>query len=88
MKNIILGLGVVMALASCQNVVLTKPGATQADYQSDMNQCDYEATGHTQATDYSYNTMIGQEFDRAQRKKDLILRCMKAKGWEPQSVRN
>ena len=82
MKNkmfLIVGFGL---LSSCANVVLEKAGASQIEYQQDMNQCEYEASSHTQNTDYSMGTMFGQELDRAMRKRELILKCMKTKGWE------
>lgn len=70
------------ALCGC-TTVLYKDGATQADYQRDFGQCDYEVSLHAGGIDNSYGTMVGQEFDLALRKKELILKCMKNKGWEP-----
>lgn len=71
----------VLVLGGC-TTVLYKDGATQADYQRDFGQCDYEVSLHAGGVDNSYGTMVGQEFDLALRKKELILKCMRNKGWE------
>lgn len=71
-----------MALCGC-TTVLYKDGATQADYQRDFGQCDYEVSLHVNSVDNSYGTMVGQEFDLALRKKELIIKCMRNMGWEP-----
>jgi uncharacterized protein YceK len=81
MKYIFLIIGVLL-LGGC-TTVLYKDGATQADYQSDFGQCDYEVSLHANGVDNSYRTMIGQEFDVALRKKELMLKCMRNKGWAP-----
>lgn len=49
--------------------------------QQDSAQCDYETSAATQTTDYGFKTMFGQELDRAVRKNDLAVQCMRAKGW-------
>lgn len=71
-----------LTLCGC-TTVLYKDGATQADYKRDFGQCDYEVALHAQGADQSLNTMFGQELDLAMRKKELILKCMQNKGWEP-----
>lgn len=68
-------------LCGC-TTVLYKDGATQADYQRDFSQCDYEVSLHSQGVDNSYRSMVGKEVDLAMRKKELILKCMLNKGWE------
>jgi len=80
MKNILFVISVLM-LGGC-TTVLYKDGASQSDYQRDFGQCDYEVSLHTNSVDNSYGTMVGQEFDLALRKKELILKCMRNKGWE------
>jgi hypothetical protein len=65
---------------SC-TTTLHKEGASQADYQSDYNDCNYQVTLQAGQVDNSLNTMIGQEFELAYRKKNLILSCMYNKGW-------
>lgn len=78
-----------MILVSCAilivgcTTVLYKDGATQEDYKTDFNECDYEASLHVGGVNNSYGTMFGQELDLAMRKKELILKCMRNKGWEP-----
>jgi hypothetical protein len=56
-------------------------GKGESDLPQAMAQCDYETSAATQATDYSFRSIIGQEMDRASRKSDLNVRCMGAKGW-------
>lgn len=43
--------------------------------------CDYETTAATQGTDYSFRSSLGQELDRAIRKRDLEQKCMAANGF-------
>ena len=60
--------------------------ADQKQFNRDQSQCEYEATASTQQTDYSYRTGFGQELDRAMRKADLRVLCMKAKGYIQQPL--
>lgn len=72
------------ALAGCatqQPMIFDKEGATQAEYDQAWARCDYETSAATQGTDYSFNTILGQELDRAMRKRDLIVKCMAAHGF-------
>lgn len=61
--------------------LLTREGATLDDYNSDIARCDYETSAATQGTDPGLRTVVGQEFDRASRKNDLMKKCMLARGW-------
>ena len=80
MKHFVL---LVALLAGCApRYLLTREGATIDNYNSDIARCDYETSAATQGTDYSYRTILGQEFDRASRKNDLMKKCMLAKGWK------
>lgn len=55
-------------------------------FDKDVAQCDYETSAATQQTDYGYNTIFGQELDRAVRKRNLTEQCMKAKGYYSQRI--
>ncbi|MGZ3856441.1 MAG: hypothetical protein ACXVKO_09300, partial [Bacteriovorax sp.] len=68
-------------LSGCTTVYY-KAGATQEEYQKDISQCEYEVSLHVNQVDNSYSTMVGQEFDLALRKRDLIKQCMLNKAWE------
>ena len=73
----------VLIFAGCQQrYLLSRDGATQDDYNRDVATCDYEASAATQSTDYSLGSILGQELDRANRKNDLMFKCMEAKGWK------
>lgn len=77
-------LALALSLTACavpQHIVWNKPGAVEADYNRDAAQCDYETSAATQGTDYSYSSIFGQELDRSLRKKDILKKCMVAKGW-------
>lgn len=65
-------------------VKLVKAGATQADFDQAVAQCEYEAAVATQVTTPGYRTAFGQELDREMRKRELMLPCMKAKGFRPE----
>jgi len=82
MKRVLL-ICLAASLVGCANrgVALTKPGASSSDFDADKARCDYETTASTQGTNYTYNTMFGQELDRALRKNELMTMCMRAKGW-------
>ncbi len=79
------GLVLLIFLAGCaQPTLMVKPGATQADIAKDKAQCDYETSAATQTTDYGYRTIFGQELDRALRKRELMQKCLIARGYIPQ----
>lgn len=71
----------VAGCAAPQPMIFDKAGATQADYDRSWARCDYETSAATQGTDYTFGTIIGQELDRAMRKRDLIVKCMGAEGF-------
>ena len=70
-----------LAVAGCATPppdAWTKQGG---DLVADMARCEYEAAAATQGTDPAMRTIIGQELDRAIRRKELSRMCMTAKGW-------
>lgn len=78
-----LAIVLVLALAGCApRYLLTRDGATLDDYNGDIAKCDYETSAATQGIDPSLRSMFGQELDRANRKNDLMLKCMLARGWK------
>ena len=75
-----------IVLSGCaQPVVWLKPGFTQADFNRDKAQCDYETSGATQNVDYGYRTVFGQALDQALRKQGLMHKCFIARGYTAQS---
>lgn len=85
MKTLILLL-TATALSGCLAtgpVHMVKAGASTSDFESDYRKCDYEATVATQATTPGMRSMIGEEIDRAMRKRDLMVRCLSVQGWRP-----
>lgn len=61
------------------------PGATLSLQQA-TDRCDYETSAATQSTDYSFRTSFGQELDRAMRKDALMIKCMRAQGFQQVTV--
>lgn len=55
---------------------------TTMSYDRAEARCDYETSAATQGTDYSYRSSLGQELDRALRKRDLTDKCMRAQGFQ------
>ena len=70
--------------ACAQKRMFTKPGFTQAQWEQDLAQCEYEASGATQNVDPGLRTVFGQALDQALRKNELIALCLRAKGYEEQ----
>jgi hypothetical protein len=71
------------ALLSACTTTLTKPGASNQDFQRDLAACEYEAEkyGHTDMWG-STGAMAG--FEEGMRKNKLTRMCMAQKGWTPQ----
>lgn len=89
MKKLFILTVLAAALAGCAtqpNRQWVKPGATQADFDQHVAQCDYETTAATQSTDYGLRTSFGQELDRAMRKKELMGLCLVAKGYHQEPI--
>lgn len=83
MKVIALSIAVLLSGCAAVNepLVFDKPGATQTDFNQAWARCDYQTSAATTATDYTYATIIGQELDRATRKRELTIKCMTAEGF-------
>lgn len=87
MKKLILAF--LLAFAGCASqpsYVWDHPTGDRAQFDRDKAQCEYEATAATQQTDYSYRTGFGQELDRAIRRSDLGVMCMKARGYTQRPI--
>lgn len=71
------------ALAGCaaSPTVLEKPGLTEAEFEADKRFCEFEVMKSTQGTDPTLRTVVGQELDRAMRQRDLMMSCMRMKGY-------
>lgn len=77
----------VAVLSGCaQKKIFTKSGFTQAEWEQDLAQCQYEAASSTQGVDYSYQTVFGQSLDQALRRRDLVELCLRAKGYVEQKA--
>lgn len=68
------------ALCGCAHTVMVKPGATDADFQSDKSACEYEAMKYAGDGDPALSA-IGQGFDIAMKRANLTKACMRQKGW-------
>lgn len=77
-----------LALPGCahQQTMWAKDGATPDQFERDKAQCIYEASAATQQTTPGYRTAFGQELDRAMRRNELAVLCMKARGYSQQVV--
>lgn len=78
-----------LLLSSCATqpqFVWDHPTGNQAQFERDRAQCEYETASATQQTDYSYRSVFGQELDRAMRRRDLGVLCMKAKGYQQRAL--
>ncbi|NJC36414.1 hypothetical protein GGR60_000904 [Xanthomonas arboricola] len=72
---------VTIGLCGCaQNGYFTKPGGTDADFQSDKTACEYEALKYAGSSDPSLGA-FGQALEAATRKNQLIKACLQQKGW-------
>lgn len=60
--------------------------AATLSLQQATDRCDYETSAATQSTDYSFRTSFGQELDRAMRKDALMIKCMRAQGFQQVSI--
>jgi hypothetical protein len=69
------------AVAPQQPITWYKDGASQRDFDQAAAQCEYEVSAATQGTDPTLRTVFGQELDRAQRQRDLGIKCLRAKGF-------
>lgn len=74
----------VVGCAAPKPVIWNRPGGTQTEFDQDTARCDYETSAATQVTDNSFSTILGREYDRAVRKKELFGKCMVARGWTAQ----
>jgi len=86
---------VALALTGCamQPIICNRSGATRADYDRDVAQCEYESASAT--VTYGSSTPpartlggaigqgIGIGMGRAMARNDLAIMCMRAKGWRP-----
>jgi len=86
MKKIIVVISILMFIG-CAQTMLVKDGVTREDFERDKARCIYETSCATQSIDYSLHTIFGQELDRALRQKDLIIKCMQAKGYSIENTK-
>ncbi|WP_313242095.1 hypothetical protein [Stenotrophomonas sp.] len=82
MKLAIAGLSLMLLAGCAQNVYFTKPGGTDADFQTDKSACDYEAMKYAGGYDPSLGA-VGQGIDMAMRRNELTRACLSQKGWSP-----
>lgn len=72
-----------VALVGCaaKPLIWDKSGGTQSEFDADQSFCQYDVQKATQGTDPTLRTVFGQELDRAMRQRDLMLSCMRMKGY-------
>lgn len=88
---------VAAALAGCaSNMQWNKPGITQASLDQDLAQCRYEAASSTSGYGTSETRRgasraagqgIGEGLAQADRERDLIMLCLKARGYQLEARR-
>ena len=85
-----LGVLLVLAATGCApQYQATRPGATQAQMQVDVNQCQYEAVAYSnpgyRGPAFSMGHAVAQGvstgIDQAVRQEQLMALCLQAKGW-------
>ena len=74
------------SVACAPMYIWVHPSGDQTQLDRDSAQCEYEATAATQQIDYSYRTTFGQELDRAIRRNEIGVLCMKAKGYSQRPI--
>ena len=76
----------VVVLAGCATSGPTwyKTGATQASFNADKNECQYEAVKHAG----NYGTSIGQAYAAAMHRNDIVIACLRNKGYSTQEPLN
>jgi len=81
-------------LAGCQTaaneVTWNKPGAVEADFVRDRDQCKYETQRATVAMNsgawQGIGTEIGAAIEKGQRQRELYNSCMTARGYQQQAL--
>ena len=74
-----------LALSGCaEKVIWIQPELTNTEAQRQFAQCEYESTAATQNVDYGFRSIFGQALDQGMRRKDLMEKCLRAKGFSPQ----
>lgn len=72
---------VVAGCAAPEPLRFASATATKAESDRAHAKCDYQVSAATQAPDYGFRTVFGQELDRAMRQRDLMIKCMAAEGF-------
>lgn len=73
--------GVLLVGCAATPMVWEKPGGSAEEFERDKAQCEFEAIKAVQNVDYTYQTIVGQEMDKAYRRRDVGVACLKAKGY-------
>lgn len=87
-KYCLLVLSLVLCGCATQKVAWEKPGATQASFQLDTNQCKYEATLATPSASYTPTiaAAVAQGISEGIRQNQLHTLCMNARGYVLRNV--
>ncbi len=80
MKRAMLLIACLFCLAACGPVVV-KPGATQADFDRDKAECQYEAM---KASPVNYGAPMSVGIGAAVNQSQIVNKCLELKGWRPQ----
>lgn len=62
---------------------LYRPGSTQADFDQDKAQCEYEATKYSYTPMGAFDSPIRSGMQEGMQYNKLMDSCMRAKGWRP-----
>ena len=72
----------VLALGACARSPWTRAGSTQADADTELLQCRYDAEKATATVDLAFRSSLEGSFERGSRRAELIIACMRARGWQ------
>ncbi len=83
LKTLVIVCAAVLAgCAAPKKLIAFKVGGSQAEYERDLAACEYDVAKATTQGDASLRTGLAIEVDRAMRRRDLGVLCMRAKGYQ------
>jgi hypothetical protein len=86
MRKTIIGLSFGMLLGGCVTAppVFNRAGATQAEFDREKRECEYDAIKNASGYDPTMRTGIGQALEQRARQQEIFVACMRSKSWQTQ----
>lgn len=81
--SVLIMIAVTFLCGGCGGKALYRPGATQADFEHDKAQCDYEATKYSYTPMGAFDSPIKSGMQEGMQYNKLMDACMRSKGWRP-----